>query len=131
MKRFEEGSLFAPEDFGETPKADISLSASDNTPARDFGDLFERLSRSGFRSRFRLKPADYAYIDARGMATIRAHATDFIGKRLAPAVIPNDGKQTPMRGHPVFANSPPPSSATPSTSSWNGSADKKRNVDNL
>ena len=23
-------------------------------------------------------------------------------KRLAPAVIPNDGKQTPMRGHPVF-----------------------------
>lgn len=23
------------------------------------------------------------------------------GKRLAPAVIPNDGKQTPMRGHPV------------------------------
>ena len=22
--------------------------------------------------------------------------------RLAPAVIPNDGKQTPMRGHPVF-----------------------------
>ena len=26
----------------------------------------------------------------------------FIRKRLAPAVIPNDGKQTPMRGHPVF-----------------------------
>ena len=23
-------------------------------------------------------------------------------KRLAPAVIPNDGKQTPMKGHPVF-----------------------------
>lgn len=27
---------------------------------------------------------------------------DFIAKREAPAVIPNDGKQTPMRGHPVF-----------------------------
>ena len=26
----------------------------------------------------------------------------FVAKRLAPAVIPNDGKQTPMRGHPVF-----------------------------
>ena len=27
---------------------------------------------------------------------------DFIKKRLAPEVILNDGKQTPMRGHPVF-----------------------------
>ncbi|PKM01986.1 MAG: DUF4186 domain-containing protein, partial [Gammaproteobacteria bacterium HGW-Gammaproteobacteria-5] len=25
-----------------------------------------------------------------------------IHKRLAPASIPNDGKQTPFRGHPVF-----------------------------
>ena len=33
---------------------------------------------------------------------IRQHARDFVAKRLAPAVIPNDGKQTPMRGHPVF-----------------------------
>lgn len=31
-----------------------------------------------------------------------SHATDFVDKRLAPATIPNDGKQTPMRGHPVF-----------------------------
>ena len=36
------------------------------------------------------------------MDTIRIHAEDFIAKRLAPADIPNDGKQTPMRGHPVF-----------------------------
>lgn len=36
------------------------------------------------------------------METIRQHARDFIAKREAPAVIPNDGKQTPMRGHPVF-----------------------------
>ena len=36
------------------------------------------------------------------METIRSHANDFIEKRLAPADIPNDGKQTPMRGHPVF-----------------------------
>ena len=34
--------------------------------------------------------------------TIREHARDFIAKREAPAVIPNDGKQTPMQGHPVF-----------------------------
>ena len=33
---------------------------------------------------------------------IRQHAQDFIAKREAPAFIPNDGKQTPMKGHPVF-----------------------------
>ena len=27
---------------------------------------------------------------------------DFIAKREAPAYIANDGKQTPMKGHPVF-----------------------------
>lgn len=27
---------------------------------------------------------------------------DFIRKRLAPDAAPNYGKQTPMRGHPVF-----------------------------
>lgn len=36
------------------------------------------------------------------METVRRHASDFVRERLAPAVIPNDGKQTPMRGHPVF-----------------------------
>ena len=30
------------------------------------------------------------------------HARDFIAKRLAPAEPPNDGRQTPTRGHPVF-----------------------------
>ena len=33
---------------------------------------------------------------------IRQHAADFIATREAPAYIANDGKQTPMRGHPVF-----------------------------
>ena len=36
------------------------------------------------------------------MERIRQHAEDFISKREAPAYIANDGKQTPMRGHPVF-----------------------------
>ena len=38
----------------------------------------------------------------KGLDTIRQHAKDFITKREAPAYIANDGKQTPMRGHPVF-----------------------------
>lgn len=68
----------------------------------DFTDLFERLSKSAFRSRFHLSQKDREYIAGKGLATIRKHAEDFVAKRLAPAVIPNDGKQTPMRGHPVF-----------------------------
>ena len=36
------------------------------------------------------------------MNKIEEHARDFIAKREAPAVIPNDGKQTPMKGHSVF-----------------------------
>ena len=60
------------------------------------------LSRSKFRSRFRLTDADKKYVHDKGMDTIRSHAADIIAKRLVPADIPNDGKQTPMKGHPVF-----------------------------
>ncbi|WP_408606426.1 DUF4186 domain-containing protein [Erwinia typographi] len=65
-------------------------------------DLFLRLSRSQFRLRFHLGRAEYQYCLKKGEAQIRQHATDFIKERLAPAVPANDGKQTPMRGHPVF-----------------------------
>ena len=67
-----------------------------------YRQLFERLEHSRFRSRFHLKQKDIDYINEKGVDTIREHARDFIAKREAPAVIPNDGKQTPMRGHPVF-----------------------------
>lgn len=66
------------------------------------GGLFERLLRSKFRSRFALKEKDRAYIQEKGMDVIREHAAAFISARLAPAVPEHDGKQTPMRGHPVF-----------------------------
>lgn len=62
----------------------------------------EKLQRSKFRSSFHLTKKDIAYIDEKGLDVIRSHAADFVAKRLAPAEIPNDGKQTPMRGHPVF-----------------------------
>lgn len=68
----------------------------------DFTELFNRLAQSNFRSSFHLHWKERAYIDEKGLETIRQHATDFVSKRLAPAFIPNDGKQTPMRGHPVF-----------------------------
>ena len=58
-----------------------------------YQQLFSRLEQSKFRSSFHLKEKDKAYIREKGMDTIRRHAEDFIAKREAPAVIPNDGKQ--------------------------------------
>lgn len=69
---------------------------------RDIDTLFAALYQSEFRSRFKLKPKEYNYLQEKGMEVILQHAHDFIDKRLAPASIPNDGKQTPMRNHPVF-----------------------------
>ena len=65
-------------------------------------EALDKLHTSKFRSSFHLKENDKAYIRDKGMDTIRLHAEDFIRNRLAPDVIPNDGKQTPMKGHPVF-----------------------------
>ena len=55
-----------------------------------YRQLFEHLSASKFRSSFHLKQKDIAYIKEKGLDVIREHARDFIAKREAPAVIPND-----------------------------------------
>lgn len=68
----------------------------------NINEALERLNKSAFRSKFHLSQKDIEYIKDKGLDTIRQHAKDFIKKRLAPAVISNDGEQTPMRGHPVF-----------------------------
>lgn len=65
-------------------------------------EALDRLKTSKFRASFTLKEKDKAYVREKGMDTIRRHAHDFVRQRLAPAFIPNDGKQTPMHGHPVF-----------------------------
>ena len=65
-------------------------------------EILYSLSKSKFRSSFHLKEKDKEYIKQKGIEKIESHAYDFLRKRLAPAYIPNDGKQTPMRGHPVF-----------------------------
>lgn len=64
--------------------------------------LRERLSRSAFRSRFHLGGKEREYALEKGREEIERHADSFIRARLAPGNIPNDGKQTPMKGHPVF-----------------------------
>lgn len=60
------------------------------------------LARSRFRSRFKLADADRAYVARTGWETLRGQAEKIVRERLAPAAPRNDGRQTPMRGHPVF-----------------------------
>ena len=65
-------------------------------------NVLDKLAKSKFRSRFKLRTKELKYIKDKGLNTIRSHACDFIRDRIVPAEPVNDGNQTPMRGHPVF-----------------------------
>lgn len=69
---------------------------------RDLDVVFAALARSKFRSRFRLSRGELAYLSREGLAGIMQHAQRFVAERLGPSEPANDGRQTPMRGHPVF-----------------------------
>lgn len=99
MEKYIQGDLFSSDKADKPTDKTVVVPAGKNA---SLDELFVRLSQSNFRSRFALKAKDKAYIQEKGWDTIRQHAADFIRKRLAPAFIPNDGQQTPMRGHPVF-----------------------------
>ena len=65
-------------------------------------EALNKLSKSKFRSSFHLTKKEREYVVSKGFDVIESHARDFIEKRLAPSFIPNDGSQTPTKGHPVF-----------------------------
>jgi len=69
---------------------------------RELSDLFAALDKSTFRRKFCLRDKEQKYFQEKGADVICQHAEDIIRKRLAPANPTSDGKQTPMRGHPVF-----------------------------
>jgi hypothetical protein len=68
----------------------------------DIDAVLARLGTSPFRKRFTLRKAERAYLSAKGFTLVLTHGSDFVARRLAAAEPPNDGKQTPIRGHPVF-----------------------------
>ena len=85
------------------PPTDRSVfGLDDETHKAAWTFLRERLRRSTFRSRFHLSNADRAYVARNGWETLGAQALKIVRERLAPATPLNDGRQTPMRGHPVF-----------------------------
>ena len=94
--------------MSQATKSGYSYTPGENSGAAirytlpDRNTLFTRLAKSDFRSRFHLSGDDRDYISEKGLAVIASHAADFVAKKLAPENPPKDGKQTPMRGHPVF-----------------------------
>ena len=65
-------------------------------------EALNKLEKSKFRSGFHLTKKERAYLEEKGMDVMRSHAKDFVRQKLAPAEPLNDGKQTPMHGHPIF-----------------------------
>lgn len=72
------------------------------TTSQNINNILNKLSKSKFRNSFHLKEKDIKYVENKGLNIVEEHAYDFINKRLKPKYIPNDGRQTPMKGHPVF-----------------------------
>ncbi len=65
--------------------------------------LLNNLAKSKFRGSFHLNMKMKEYVNKNGLEKIKSDARCFVEKRLKPAVIDNDGKQTPQRQvHPVF-----------------------------
>jgi Domain of unknown function (DUF4186) len=64
----------------------------------DLDELFERLGRSDFRRRFRLRAPEREYLKRKGLDVVLTHGQRFIEERLAPADPPNNGTATCCRG---------------------------------
>ena len=62
----------------------------------------DKLDRSRFRSSFRLTKKEQQYLAEKGIAVMRSHAEAFVRQKLARADPVNEGRQTPLHGHPVF-----------------------------
>jgi hypothetical protein len=69
---------------------------------RELDALFVLLKRSTFRAQFHLSSSENGYLQEKTLPVILQHAKRFVIERLAAERPLNDGKQTPLRGHPVF-----------------------------
>jgi len=69
---------------------------------KSWKELKTKLSRSKVIENLDMGESEIDYVKSRGVDILQLHATDFVRKRLAPAEPKNDGRQTPLKGHPVF-----------------------------
>ncbi len=69
----------------------------------DINKLLDSLAKTKFRGSFHLNNKMKDYVKEKGLDKIKKDTFEIITKRLGPANILNDGKQTPMRQvHPTF-----------------------------
>ena len=68
----------------------------------DINQMLENLKKSKFRSGFHLRKYMFSYIDEKGMDVVRSHAAQFVNQKLSVYNPKTDGRQTPMKNHPVF-----------------------------
>ena len=73
-----------------------------NIDDKQWKSLKAKLARSKLIGQHAIGDPEREYIHSRGFEILKLHATDFVRKRLAPADPKNDGRQTPLKGHPVF-----------------------------
>ncbi len=73
------------------------------TKVEQINKLLDSLEKSKFRGSFHLNNSMKDYVREKGLNKIASDAYEIIEKRLSPAIIANDGRQTPMKQtHPVF-----------------------------
>ena len=60
------------------------------------------LSKSKFRNSFHLRKYMINYIKEKGLDKIEEHTRELLIKNISDSNPKNDGKQTPMKGHPTF-----------------------------
>ena len=68
----------------------------------DINRLLDSLSNSKFRGSFHLNNKMMDYVLDKGLDKISNDAYEILESRVASSNPKNDGKQTPMKGHPVF-----------------------------
>ena len=73
-----------------------------NIDEKTWKALKTKLARSKQIESLDMGDSEIEYVQSRGVDILQLHATDFVRKRLAPAEPKNDGRQTPLKGHPVF-----------------------------
>jgi hypothetical protein len=73
-----------------------------NLDDKQWQTLKTKLARSKQIETLELGDPEKEYVRSRGLDILRLHAADFVRKRLAPSNPKNDGRQTPLKGHPVF-----------------------------
>ena len=62
-------------------------------------EILDKLAKSKFRSRFKLRAKELEYIKDKGLDTIHSHACDFIRERVVPAAPRDNAPIESFFGH--------------------------------